>query len=118
MSTEAKRPLCGRCGVYRDLHPTKSCEKSRHSFWIDRHSIARHMAGKVWLALPEKWRWIIVGAYFDRHSDRCWCDLVDCAYIDFKKDDYRKPWGCGCDVSLPTDAGLPRPGFCYCEPVE
>ena len=108
------RPTCGRCGVYRDLHPTAGCEKSRYSFWWDRHEPVRHVKGATWLALPEKWRWSIVGRFHERHPDLCWCDMVDSAYLDVKKDDYRKPWGCGCDVPLPSDAGEPRPGYCYC----
>jgi hypothetical protein len=98
------------------LHPTKQCETSRYSFWWDRHSPVDHVAGTLWLNIPEKWRWIVVGWFYDRHPDRCWCDLVDAALLDLKKDDYRKPNGCGCDVPLPTDAGEPRPGWCYCEP--
>lgn len=114
--TTMKRLLCGRCGVYRDLHPTPRCAKSRHSFWWNRHSPAKHVIGTIWLNIPEKWRWSIIVAYHSRHPELCWCDMVDSAHLDYKRDDYRKPWGCGCDVSLPTESGLPRYGFCYCEP--
>lgn len=116
-STEKDAAVCGRCGVYRHLHPTKGgCEKSRRSWWWDEHYPIRHVLGIAWLALSEKRRWSIVSWYYDRHPDVCWCELVDAAYLDIKKDDYRKPNGCGCDVGRPTDAGAPRYGFCYCTP--
>lgn len=34
MTAEKARATCGRCGAYRDLHPTRWCEKSRHSFSV------------------------------------------------------------------------------------
>jgi hypothetical protein len=37
ITDEKARATCGRCGAYRDLHPTRWCEKSRHSFWWDEH---------------------------------------------------------------------------------
>lgn len=110
--------VCGRCGVYRHLHPTPRCEKSRRSFWWDRHLPIRHLAGLLWLALPEKWRWSVVARLYDRRPHLCWCDLVDTALLDAKKDDYRGQWGCGCDVPLPAEVGEPRPGGCYCIPEE
>lgn len=94
----------------------KTCTKPRLSFWWDRHGIVRHWAGVLWLALPERHRWTIVHWHYKRHPEVCWCELVDAAYLDVKKEDYRKPWGCGCDVPLPTEAGLPRYGWCYCMP--
>ena len=41
------KPTCGRCGVYRHLHPTKRCAKPRLSFWWDRHFLWRHIAGRA-----------------------------------------------------------------------
>lgn len=76
----------------------------------------RHIAGRSWLALPEKRRWSFVSWLHKRRPHLCWCDFVDAAHLDFKKDDYRGDNGCGCDVPLPTDAGEPRIGRCYCEP--
>ena len=114
----AARPTCGRCGVYRHLHPTKRCHKPRLSFWWDRHSLVRHYAGDLWLTLPERWRWAIVVWFYARRPHLCWCDLVDAAYLDIEKDDFRGGNGCGCDVPLPTDAREPRYGWCYCTPPE
>ena len=112
-----KKPVCGRCGVYRHLHPTDRCERSRREWPWDTHYLHRHVVGTIWLALPERARWRIVGWYHKARPHLCWCDLVDAAYQDIKKDDYRKPYGCACDVTLPTDAGSPRPGWCYCPPA-
>lgn len=112
----ADRPTCGRCGVYRHLHPTTHCAKPRLSFWWDRHSPLRHAAGVAWLALPEKARWYVVTEIHKRRPGLCWCDFVDAAYLSNMKDDYRGNNGCGCNVPLPTDAGKPRPGWCYCAP--
>lgn len=115
MSTE---PTCGRCGVYRHLHPTRvGCQKPRLSFWWDRHSPARHVAGRLWLALPERWRFSVVHRVNTRRPDLCWCDLVDAAYLDQRKSDFKGSYGCACDIPLPTDARPPRAGACYCPPV-
>lgn len=114
--TVDERPVCGRCGVYRHLHPTARCAKPRREWWWDRHFLLRHVAGRLWLTLPEKRRWDFVSWYHVRHPELCWCDLVDAAYLDIKRDDYFKPWGCACDVPLPTDARPPRPFGCYCTP--
>jgi len=107
---------CGRCGVYRHLHPTARCERSRPSFWWDRHSLVRHVAGLLWLALPEKWRWDVVTRLHKRRPHLCWCQFVDAAHLSDKRGDYRRPWGCGCDVPLPSEVGEPRPSGCYCSP--
>ena len=71
----------------------------------------------AWLAIPEGWRWAVVFQMHKRRPDLCWCEFVDSAYIDIKKDDFRGANGCGCDVPLPTEVGAPRPGWCYCAPV-
>jgi hypothetical protein len=113
-----KRPTCGRCGVYRDLHPTKSCKKPRLSFWWDRHSLARHIAGHAWLALSDRQRFDIVGWLYKRQPNLCWCDFVNSAYLDDMRDDYRGDNGCACDVPLPVGVEEPRPGRCYCLPVD
>jgi hypothetical protein len=110
------RKVCGRCGVYRHLHPVKWCNGFRASWWFDRHYAHRHLIGAIWLALPEKRRWDYVGWLHKRRPNLCWCDLVDAAYLDAKADDYRKPNGCLCDMSLPSDAKPPRPSGCYCKP--
>jgi hypothetical protein len=110
--SDSEPPTCGRCGTYRDLHPRPHCEKPRLSFWWDRHDLRRHIAGRLWLALPEKRRWSIVAWYFERHPNLCWCDLVGAAYLDNMRDDF----DCGCEVPLPTDAGEPIAGECYCTP--
>ncbi len=117
MTEATKKPTCGRCGVYRHLHPTRfGCEVPRLSYWWDRHSLVRHVAGRLWLALPEKRRWDIICWLYERHPDHCWCQYVDSAYLDIKKDDYRGDNGCGCDVPLPTQVGAPVYGSCYCTP--
>lgn len=110
------RETCGRCGVYRRLHPVDRCKGFRASWWWDRHLPVRHFAGVAWLTLPDSLRWRIVGAIYDRRPHLCWCEFVDAAYLDDKRDDYKGEWGCGCDVPLPIGVGLPRPGWCYCAP--
>jgi hypothetical protein len=110
------RPTCGRCGVYRAIHPTNRCAKPRVSFWWDRHSPVRHVAGLAWLAFPDSVRWRVVSWMYNRHPNLCWCEFVDSAYLDAKKPDYRGANGCGCDVPIPTEVGEPRPGWCYCPP--
>ena len=116
MTTE--KPRC-RCGVYEWAHREgRGCgqyrKASRLRLWHMDHSLWRHVAGSVWLALPSKARWRIVG--WMHRPGVCWCDLVDAAMADTKRADYRKPYGCLCNVPLPTDAGPPRPGECYCDP--
>lgn len=117
-------PRC-RCGVYervhREGHPRAhlTCgnyrEASRLRLWFMDHSVWRHVVGWVWLSLPSKARWRIV-RWFDRPGV-CWCDLVDAAWKPGNcRDDFQRPNGCGCDVPLPWDAGVPRPGECYCAP--
>ena len=112
-----KKPTCGRCGVYRDLHPRKDCAKPRMSFWWDRHSLARHIAGHAWLALSDRQRLAIVDRIQKRNPKLCWCDFVHSAYLDDMREDYRGTNGCACDVPLPTDVSEPKPGWCYCTPV-
>ena len=113
----AHHPACGRCGVYRNLHPTTDCANPRRSHWWDRHAPIRHVAGLAWLALPEKVRWQVVARLHKRKPHLDWCQYVDCAYLDSKKDDYRGRWSCRCDVPLPIGITEPRPGWCYCLPV-
>lgn len=110
------RPTCGRCGVYRHLHPTARCANPRLSFWWDRHSIRRHILGGVWLSLSDRHRFTLAARYSDRHPDAHWCELVDAAYLDDKRGDFGGEWGCLCDVPVPTDAGPTRPD-CYCTPA-
>lgn len=116
-----KKPRC-HCGVYEWAHLAgRGCgnyrKASRLRLWHRDHLLRRHVAGWVWLHVPSKWRWRIVG-WFNRDGV-CWCDLVDAAHgPDAKREDYKRPYGCLCDVPLPTDAGAPRPGWCYCDPAE
>lgn len=101
--------------MYQDLHPFERCKKPRHSFFWDEHFLWRHVVGRVWLTIPESWRWKYVNWYDERKGETVdWCQLVNCAYLDIKKDDYE----CMCDVPLPWDAGAPRYGWCYCTPPE
>jgi hypothetical protein len=55
----------------------------------------------------------LVHLYWSRHRHLCWCDFVDAALLDNKRDDYEDDL---CDVPLPFGVGLPRPGWCYCPP--
>jgi hypothetical protein len=123
-----KKPTCGRCGVYRHLHPTDyGCEKPRLSFWWNRHSLARHVSAWAWIhTLPSRLRWAILRRVASERRD--WCELVDSAlYADRWEDedhgysksfgygrDYRGEYGCLCDFPMPWDAGPSRPGHCYC----
>lgn len=103
------RPTCGGCGVYRDLHPTSTCEEPRLSFWWDRHYAWRHVAAFVWLRLGDRRRMALCSWYWESHQWLCWCDFVDAGLLDNKRDDYE----CGCDVPLPF--GIREPdGNCYC----
>lgn len=113
-------PRC-TCGVYETAHVEgRGCGDYRRAsalrLWLIDHSPWRHVVGSAWLALPEKWRWSVVGRIHDRRPDLCWCDLVDCAQLDAKKDDFRGHWGCGCDVPLPIHNRRPDYGSCYCQP--
>lgn len=72
-----KRPRC-RCGVYLD-----------HSLW-------KHIAASVWLRIPEKRRWTIVGL-LDKSQRRCWADLVSDAMAYPERD--------ACDVHVPPLRG-------------
>ena len=109
------QPVCGRCGVYRHLHPTKGgCEKSRHSYWWDEHYLWRHIAGHLWLALSDRRRMAIVSWLHDRRPHLCWCEFVDAALLDDKRDDYDDD---ACDIPLPVGIGVPRSGGCYCSPA-
>lgn len=110
-----QRPTCGRCGVYRDLHPTRfGCVKPRLSYWWDRHSLARHIASWLWLRLDDRRRMNLCHRYWSRHNHLCWCEFVDSALLDDKRDDY----DCGCDVPLPVGVREPEPGRCYCTPQQ
>jgi hypothetical protein len=115
-----KKPTCGRCGVYRHLHPTTRCTKPRLSFWWDRHSAADHVMAWLWIhALTSRLRWWIC-AQWSKRFGRDWCEVVDSAvradnWSDWRGD-YSGKWGCLCDFPLPHTAGAPRPGWCYCQP--
>jgi len=126
-------PTCGRCGVYRNLHPTSRCTKPRLSFWWDRHSLHRHILAWLWIhALTSSLRWRIAAHYNDNAKrDLCWCDVahslteadqwgdVDHGTYTSRgtRHDYQGE-GCLCDFPLPTDAGAPQPGWCYCAPTK
>lgn len=113
------RPTCGRCGTYRHLHPTQfGCVKPRLSFWWDRHSLGRHIAGRLWLALSDSQRMSIVDRLHARRPNLCWCEFVDSALLEGKKGDYRGRWGCACDIPLPIGISEPTPGQCYCPTAE
>ncbi len=111
---ELVRTVCGRCGVYRDLHPTRTCEKSRRAFWLDEHYLWRHVAAWLWLRLSDRQRMNLVSRYWERHNHLCWCEFVDCALLDNKRDDFADDL---CDVPLPFGVGPPRLGWCYCAPL-
>lgn len=111
-------PICGRCRVYKHLHPRANCPRPTTNWWWVEHSASRHVKAWVWLRLSSRTRWQVIGWVHDRRPDLCWCDLVDSAVRaggEYRAD-YAGEWGCLCDVLLPTDAGPPRPGHCYCEP--
>ena len=114
-----ERTTCGRCGVYRHLHPTRTgCQTPRLSWWWHRHYLHRHVLTRAWWAMPERARWWVAARIHEARPHLCWCNLVD-AVIDAqddRRDDYRGEHGCACDAPLPIDAGLPRPGSCYCPP--
>lgn len=113
-----------RCGVYESAHiEGRGCgdyrKASRLRLWWREHYKWRHIVGWVWLHLTPKMRWWIVDRYYKRYPGLCWCDLVDSAYKpEQMPEDFRRPHGCLCDVPLPTDAGVARPGDCYCMPPE
>ena len=118
---ERRKTRC-RCGVWESAHLAgRGCgnyrKGSRLRLWRMDHLLRRHVAGWLWLRVPLKWRLRVIERL--HRPDICWCDLVGAAYgPENFKTDYRSPYGCLCDVPLPTDAGPPQPGKCYCEPVE
>lgn len=116
MST--RKRTCGRCGVYRHLHPTKSgCKRPTLSPWWQRHSLTAHFKGWVWVYLfTEKARWRYVWRVM--RPGLCWCELVDCVIRSNRnwRSDYKGPWSCLCDVPLPSNVGAPDPRGCYCSP--
>lgn len=106
MSTDSTsaRDLC-RCGVYRYVHDEKPVcgnfrKANRIEIWWQHHDLWQHVAAPVWLRLPEKWRWRIVGR-LDKSQRRCWADLVTDALAEREDDP--------CYVSVPelrpTSAG-------------
>ena len=108
------KPIC-RCGVWRSAHDEgRGCGNYRQAGpvrrWLLDHAPTRHIIGRLWLALPEKRRWDAVTWLHARRPEACWCDLVDAAYIDSKRDAY----ACGCEVPLPLPLTTPRLGGCYC----
>lgn len=117
----ATRVVCGRCGVYRHLHPIGRCDRPRVSWWWDRHSAARHVATAVWVhVLSSRTRWWIANRIASPQRD--WCELVDSVtradnWANDWGPDYRGDQGCYCDFPLPLDAGPVRPGVCYCTPA-
>ena len=104
-------PTCGRCGTYRHLHPTRSCARSRHSYWWDRHYLWRHLAAWAWLRLGDRRRMGLAQWLWSRNERLCWCEFVDAALLDDKRADFE----CGCDVPLPLGINEPD-GNCYCPP--
>ena len=115
-------PVCGRCGVYRHLHPRERCEKSRRSYWWDEHYLHRHAGAWLWIhAVPSRLRWRILERIASDRRD--WCELADSAlqadqWDEFYRNDYRGDMGCLCDFPMPWDAGPSRPGWCYCTPAQ
>lgn len=106
------RPVCGRCGVYRHLHPTERCQTSRRSYWLDEHFPVMHVTGWLWAKVPERSRWRVVNAMSRVAPNRWhWCDLVDAALLTCIED-YRDDW---CDLPTPF-YGISKPPAkpCYC----
>lgn len=112
-----EHPVCGRCGVYRHLHPTRTCATSRRSFWLDEHHVVMHVTGWAWSKVGDRARWAIIrwlGHTFPKRLH--WCDLVDAAWRpESFLDDYRDDW-----CNLPTPLfGIRRPPTtpCYCNNI-
>ena len=69
--------------------------------WLEWHSVKAHVLAPIWLAIPEKVRWRIVG-WLNGSKRFCWSDLVTAAL----------GWGANegdsCDVHLPNMERTPR----------
>lgn len=87
------------------------CQHFRLARWRDEHDLWRHVAAPLWLALPARAAWWVIDHW--PIPGRCHCDLVE-AVLPIEDPERRYDYACGCDVPLPTDAGKPRPGWCYC----
>lgn len=93
------RPRCV-CGVYIDCHhrakghaPRKA---SRLRLWFRDHSVWQHVAAPIWLRLPEKARWTVVG-WLNRSDRNCWTSLASDA-LAYREDD-------ACDIHVPSLRG-------------
>lgn len=124
------RETCGRCGVYRRLHPTKSCDRARLAWWWREHFLRLHVGNWLWLKAPSRFRWWVAEQLKVR--GRCWCGLFDSVWYADKWDDepatggpgtgsrgyrhdYEGKWGCLCDFPAVWAVGAPD-GNCYCQP--
>jgi hypothetical protein len=117
---KSEHPVCGRCGVYQNIHPTPRCAKPRREWPWDRHWLRRHVLAWLWIhALGRRARWAI-GQYYAGHRARCWCSVFYSIHRadewDDWRGDYSGDYGCLCDFPMPWSAGPPRPGWCYCPP--
>lgn len=109
---------CGSCGVYRSLHPIKTCVVPTTSWWWKRHYLHEHVLNWLWIhVLPSKARWWIADKL--EGPNHHWCHLVDsCTRADDKDwlRDYREPNGCLCEFPSFWKR-IPRPTEgCYCTP--
>lgn len=66
--------------------------KSRIRRWLEWHSVWSHIAGPIWVRIPEKHRWRVVD-WLNKSDRRCWGNLVDDALAVPEKD--------ACDISVP-----------------
>lgn len=67
--------------------------------WLDEHSLRRHIFGPLWLRIPERRRWSIVGL-LNKSRHFCWSDLVTAALGWHEVD--------ACETHLPTIERAPR----------
>ena len=65
---------------------------SRVRRWLEWHSLYSHIAAPLWLRIPEKRRWTIVG-WLNKSHRRCWSTLVSDALAVPESDP--------CDVYVP-----------------
>jgi hypothetical protein len=118
-----RRPTCGRCGVYKHLHPIARCKGYRHSWWWNRHRLTKHVAVWAWIHLMRpSWRWSVCARMSEVGGGwRDWCRIIDSAlYADdwtWRRGDYSGAWGCLCDFPMPWETGARDYRGCYCSPA-
>lgn len=116
---------CRECGCYDYVHGGRLHHEFRRAnriqLWVlDHDTVWAHVKAWSWLNLrTRRSRWRYIERLSRRHTDLCWCDLVDCWWRaePAMRSDYRAPHGCVCDFPMPRRV-KPSAGDCYCTPPD